>query len=56
MKFNYKDIKTLEKYISEQGTILPRSKTGLPKKVQIRLAKAIEQARHLALLPYTQTL
>ena len=56
MKFNYKDIKALEKYVSEQGTIVPRSKTGLSKKVQNRLAKAIEQARHLALLPYTQTL
>lgn len=55
-KFTYKDPKTLEKYVTEYGTIVPRSKTGLSKKEQRRLAEAIERARHLALIKYTQTL
>lgn len=56
MKFTYKDPKTLEKYVTEYGTIVPRSKTGLSKKEQRRLSKEIERARHLALIKYTQTL
>lgn len=56
MDFSYKDPDTLKKYVTEQGTILPRSKTGLKKKVQSKLAREIERARHLALVKYTQTL
>jgi small subunit ribosomal protein S18 len=55
-KFTYKDPQTLEKYMSDQGTILPRAKTGLSKKEQRRLSQEIERARHLSLLKYTQTL
>ncbi len=56
MKFTYKDPETLEKYIDRQGTILSRAKTGLLKKEQKRLAKAIKRARHLAMIKFTQTL
>jgi len=55
-KFSYKNPQELSKYMSKQGLILPREKTGLRKKEQNKLARAIERARHLALVQYTQTL
>lgn len=56
LTFSYKDVGTLERYITEQGYIVPRNKSGLSQKQQRQLAKAIKQARHLALIPFTQTL
>ena len=53
--FTYKDVDSLRKYVTRQGSILPRSATGLPLKHQRRLARAVKRARHLALLPFTQT-
>ena len=44
--FDYKDVKTLQRYINVYGQIEPISKTGLS------LAVAIKRARHLALLPF----
>ena len=52
--FSYKNPEILKKFITEQGTILPRSYTGLSQKMQKRLAVAVKRARHLALLPFTQ--
>ncbi len=49
---DYKDIKILQRYISEQGKIIPKRVTGTSAKYQRQLAKAIKRARHLALLPY----
>jgi small subunit ribosomal protein S18 len=48
---DYKDIKRLQKYITPQGKILPRRRTGVTAKMQRRLSIAIKRARHLALLP-----
>lgn len=48
---DYKDIKRLQKYITAQGKILPRRRTGVTAKMQRRLSVAIKRARHLALLP-----
>jgi small subunit ribosomal protein S18 len=56
MNFTYKDVKTLKRFITEQGYILPRAKTGLTQKQQKRLSRAIKHARQLALLPFTQTI
>jgi small subunit ribosomal protein S18 len=56
LHFSYKDVKNLRRFMSEQGYILPRSKTGTTQKQQKLLAKAVKHARHLALLPFTQTL
>lgn len=50
--FDYKDPKTLGRYINMYGQIEPISKTGLPAKQQRQLATAIKRARHLALLPF----
>jgi small subunit ribosomal protein S18 len=50
--FNYKDIDTLRKYITEQGKILPRRSTGLGVKQHKNLTKAIKRARMVSLLPF----
>ncbi len=50
--FDYKDFKTLQRYISPYGQIETRKKTGLSSKQQRQLTTAIKRARHLALLPF----
>jgi small subunit ribosomal protein S18 len=50
---DYKDAQTLRKFISSYAKILPRRKTGVCAKHQRKLAKAIKQARFMALLPFT---
>jgi small subunit ribosomal protein S18 len=50
--FDYKDVKTLQRFINVYGQIEPISKTGLSAKQQRQLATAIKRARHLALLPF----
>ena len=54
-QMSYKDPKSLRRFMTEQGYILSREKTGLSQKQQKRLAREIKYARHLALLPFTQT-
>ena len=49
---SYKDEKTLRKFISERGKILPRRVTGTCAKHQREIVNAINRARHLAILPY----
>ena len=50
--FDYKDAKTLQKFINIYGQIEARSRTGLSDKQQRQLAVAVKRARHLALLPF----
>lgn len=50
--FDYKDVKTLQRFINIYGQIEPISKTGLSIKQQRQLSVAIKRARHLALLPF----
>ncbi|CAN5680623.1 hypothetical protein BH23PAT2_BH23PAT2_09110 [soil metagenome] len=50
--FDYKDFKTLQRYVNGFGQIESRKKTGLKESQQRRLATAIKRARHLALLPF----
>ena len=49
---DYKDIKLLQRYIVEQGKIIPRRISGNSARHQRMLQTAIKRARHLALLPY----
>ena len=49
---DYKDIKTLEKFISERGKIVPARISAVSSPKQRKLAKAIKRARVLALLPF----
>lgn len=50
--FDYKDVKTLQRFVDIYGQIKSISKTGLSAKQQRQLAVAIKRARHLALLPF----
>ncbi|OGL25919.1 30S ribosomal protein S18 [Candidatus Saccharibacteria bacterium RIFCSPHIGHO2_12_FULL_49_19] len=50
--FDYKDFKTLQRYINQYGQIEPRKRTGLTESKQRQLARAIKRARHIALLPF----
>ena len=50
--FDYRDVKTLQRYIDAYGRIEPISKTGLSAKQQRQLAVAIKRARFLGLLPF----
>ena len=49
---DYKDIRTLEKFVTERGKIMPRRMSGVCAKQQRDLAIAIKRARTVALLPY----
>jgi small subunit ribosomal protein S18 len=51
-KIDYKDVKLLQRYISERGKIVPSRITAVSALKQRELAKAIKRARYLALLPY----
>ncbi|MBP7837422.1 30S ribosomal protein S18 [Candidatus Saccharibacteria bacterium] len=50
--FDYKDVKTLQKFINQFGQIEPATKTGLSAKQQRALAVAVKRSRHLAMLPF----
>jgi small subunit ribosomal protein S18 len=49
---DFKDVKLLQRYVSEKGKIVPARITAVSAKKQRLLAQAIKRARHLALLPY----
>lgn len=49
---DYKDVKLLQKYVSERGKIVPSRITAVSAKKQRELAKAIKRARNIALLPF----
>jgi small subunit ribosomal protein S18 len=51
-KIDYKDIKLLQRFISERGKIVPSRITAVSTKKQRELAQAIKRARFLGLLPY----
>ena len=49
---DYKDVRTLQKFISERGKMIPSRITAVSTKKQRELAIAIKRARFLGLLPY----
>lgn len=49
---DYKNDKRLQRFISEQGRIIPKRITGTCSRHQRMLVQAIKRARHLALLPF----
>ena len=53
LAIDYKDTKTLKRFMSEDGKILPRRRSGLSAKNQRQVTTAVKRARHLALLPYS---
>ncbi len=51
-KIDYRDVKLLQRFVSERGKIVPSRITAVSAKKQRELARAIKRARFLALLPY----
>jgi small subunit ribosomal protein S18 len=51
-KIDYKDVKLLQRYISERGKIVPSRITAVSTKKQRELSRAIKRARFMALIPY----
>ncbi len=51
-KIDYKDVKLLQRYVSERGKMVPSRITAVCAKKQRHLARAIKRARFLGLLPY----
>ena len=51
-KIDYKDVKLLQRYISERGKIVPSRITAVSTRKQRELSKAIKRARFMALIPY----
>jgi small subunit ribosomal protein S18 len=49
---DYKDIRLLQRFVSERGKMVPSRITAVSAKKQRELARAIKRARFLALLPY----
>jgi small subunit ribosomal protein S18 len=52
-EINYKDVKLLRRFITEQGKIMPRRVTGTSAKMHRKLVREIKRARNIALIPYT---
>ncbi|HVA56546.1 MAG: 30S ribosomal protein S18 [Gemmatimonadaceae bacterium] len=53
---DYKDDRTLGRFITDHGKILPSRLSGTCARHQRQLATAIKRARYLALIPYTSGL
>ncbi|MGI4755624.1 MAG: 30S ribosomal protein S18 [Janthinobacterium lividum] len=49
---SYRDVRLLQQFIAERGKITPRRLTGTRTEYQRQLARAIKQARNIALLPF----
>ena len=49
---DYKNEKRLQRFVSEQGKIIPRRITGTCARHQRQLVTAIKRARHLALISF----
>ncbi len=53
MKIDYKEVKTLNHFVTERGKILPRRISGNCAKHQRELTLAIKRARNIALMPFS---
>ena len=51
---DYKQQDVLRRYVTEHGRIRPRRQTGTYAKHQRGLARAVKQARHIALLAFVE--
>ena len=52
-RIDYKDVKLLQRFVSERGKIVPSRITAVSTKKQRELAQAIKRSRFLGLLPYS---
>ena len=51
-EIDYKDVKLLKRFTTEQGKIMPRRVTGTSAKMHRKMVRAIKRARSIALMPY----
>ena len=51
-KIDYKNVKLLQRFVSERGKIVPSRISAVSAKKQRELSQAIKRARVLSLLPY----
>lgn len=49
----YSDVSVLQRFVTDRGKILSRTRSGICAKHQRRLTSAVKYARHLALLTFT---
>jgi small subunit ribosomal protein S18 len=49
---DYKDVSLLKTFVSERGKVRSRRVTGLTPQQQRAVARAVKNAREMALLPY----
>jgi small subunit ribosomal protein S18 len=54
-RVDYKDVNVLRKFISDRGKIRARRVTGVSVQEQREIAKAVKNAREMALLPYSSS-
>jgi len=54
IRIDYKNTRTLSRFIGDTGKIMAANKTGACRKHQRELARTIKRARHLALSPYSR--
>ena len=52
-KIDYKDVRTIRRFVTEQGKIIPRRVTGVCAGHQRMVTRAIKRARNIALIHYT---
>lgn len=50
---DYKNVRSLKRYVTERGKILPSRISGNCAKHQRKLTAAIKKSRNIALLPFT---
>ena len=54
-EIDYKDVALLRKFISDRGKIRARRVTGVSVQEQRAIARAVKNAREMALLPYSSS-
>lgn len=52
---DYKDVSTINKYITDRGKIKPRRTTSTCSKHQRMVAQAVKRSRHMAYIPFVKT-
>jgi len=52
VQMDYKDVESIQKFLTEKGKIIPRRITGNCSKHQRILARAIKRSRHSALIAF----
>lgn len=52
LKIDYKDVRLLQRFITERGKIIPRRMSGTCARHQRQLTRVLKRSRQIALLPF----